>query len=75
MRAAIDLTDSALAEVARVPVPGEPPVPGAQWDEVNARWEAWDPIVQRWHVVGGPREERAPGNIEDVFVTHAAFDG
>jgi hypothetical protein len=39
-------------DVEREPVEGEPPVPGAQWDEVHQRWEAWDEGSQQWVVVG-----------------------
>ena len=66
----IDLTDGSVPEVERTPVPGPPPVAGAQWDEVHARWEAWDERIERWYVVGGPREEREPADIDTVFVTH-----
>jgi hypothetical protein len=39
-------------DVERAPVEGEPPVPGAQWDEVHRRWEQWDEAAQAWVVVG-----------------------
>ena len=39
-------------DVDRAPVEGEPPVPGAQWDEVHRRWEHWDEAKQAWVVVG-----------------------
>jgi hypothetical protein len=39
-------------DVEREPIEGEPPVPGAQWDEVHQRWEAWDEERQQWIVVG-----------------------
>ena len=32
--------------------PGEPPVAGAQWDEVRGRWELWDDAAQAWTIVG-----------------------
>jgi len=38
-------------DVERTPVPGPPPVPGAQWDEIRACWERWDDVDGRWHVV------------------------
>lgn len=31
---------------------GDPPVPGAQWDELHRRWEIWDDDAQAWVVVG-----------------------
>lgn len=31
--------------------PGDPPVPGAQWDELHERWEFWDEVSQSWHSV------------------------
>ena len=42
-------------DVDREGVQGEPPVPGAQWDEVHDRWEHWDEATQAWVVVGRPR--------------------
>jgi hypothetical protein len=39
-------------DVERTAERGEPPVPGAQWDEVHGRWEAWDEGTQAWVVVG-----------------------
>ena len=41
-------------DVARVAEPGDPPVEGAQWDEVHRRWEVWDDATQAWAVVGDP---------------------
>ena len=38
-------------DVDRSPVPGPPPVGGAQWDEVHECWERWDELDGRWHVV------------------------
>jgi hypothetical protein len=38
-------------DVVRSPVPGPPPVRGAQWDEIHECWERWDEIDGRWHVV------------------------
>jgi hypothetical protein len=39
-------------DVARVPEKGEPPVPGAQWDELHRRWEHWDEATEAWVIVG-----------------------
>lgn len=36
----------------RAPVPGDPPVAGAQWDGLHGRWERWDAAAERWVVVG-----------------------
>jgi hypothetical protein len=43
---------------------GDPPVEGAQWDEVHRRWEHWDEASGQWKIVGddsgdavAPREE------------------
>jgi hypothetical protein len=41
-----------VEDVDRAAVPGEPPEPGAQWDEVHRRWERWDEATQSWTVVG-----------------------
>src|SRR5262245_56907523 len=39
-------------DIPRNPVPGDPPMPGAQWDEVHRRWERWNDDAQEWEVVG-----------------------
>jgi hypothetical protein len=49
---AIDEPREPVDDVERAVPEGEPPVPGAQWDEVHERWEAWDEATQRWVVVG-----------------------
>jgi hypothetical protein len=36
----------------RVALPDEPPVEGAQWDEMHQRWERWDEPSESWVVVG-----------------------
>jgi hypothetical protein len=41
-----------LDDLDRAKVAGEPPVPGAQWDELHSRWERWDDDAQAWVVVG-----------------------
>ena len=38
-------------QVVRSPVPGPPPLPGAQWDEIHGCWERWSDVDGRWHVV------------------------
>ena len=35
-------------DVVRSPVPGPPPCPGAQWDEVRECWECWDEVDGKW---------------------------
>lgn len=51
-------------DLERAPKPGEPPVPGAQWDELHRRWEIWDERAQAWVVVaddpGDPGDGVAP---------------
>lgn len=49
-------------DVHRNAVPGEPPVPGAQWDEVHERWEQWDEAAQAWVVVGDAGDGVAIGD-------------
>jgi hypothetical protein len=38
-------------DAVRAPVPGPPPLAGAQWDEIHGCWERWDELDGRWHVV------------------------
>lgn len=35
-------------DVERAPAPGAPPVPNAQWNEIENRWERWDPAADAW---------------------------
>jgi hypothetical protein len=52
-----------VEDVDRAPTPGEPPVPGAQWDELHRRWELWDEGTEEWVVVGDdPGEGVAPSD-------------
>ena len=46
---------------AASPRPDEPPVPGAQWDEVHGRWEQWDEAAGAWRVVGDAGDGVMPG--------------
>ena len=41
---------------------GPPPVPGAQWDEIHARWIVWDQAEGGWVPVAGeaPPADGAP---------------
>ena len=48
-------------DVGRMAEKGEPPVEGAQWDEVHERWEVWDDAVEQWVVVGDPGDGVDPG--------------
>lgn len=65
-------------DLERVAQPGEPPVPGAQWDELHQRWERWDEDAQAWVVVGDapgvdvapPDENPLPPHLSRV--AHAA---
>jgi hypothetical protein len=41
-----------VGDKERAAQPGEPPVEGAQWDEVHQRWEHWDEASRAWVVVG-----------------------
>lgn len=74
----LDPTATSIDDVDRLPVPGAPPVPGAQWDEVHARWEVWDRSSAHWVVVAAaaaampvPVEEmeREPAGLDSLFGT------
>jgi hypothetical protein len=41
-----------LIDLTRTPRQGDPPVPGAQWDELHERWEHWDDAAEAWTIVG-----------------------
>lgn len=41
-----------VGDFDRAAVPGEPPVAGAQWDELYRRWEIWDEAAKDWVAVG-----------------------
>lgn len=57
----IDPQAPRVDDLPRTGVPGAPPVPGAQWDELYKRWEHWDESTQSWVVVGDdPGEGVAP---------------
>jgi hypothetical protein len=47
-------------DLDRTPASSDPPVPGAQWDEIHARWEHWDEDAQQWVVVGDAGDGVAP---------------
>jgi hypothetical protein len=47
-------------DVGRSAAPGDPPVPGAQWDELHGRWEHWDDASQAWVIVGDSGDGIAP---------------
>jgi hypothetical protein len=56
----------AVDDVDRRGQPGEPPVPGAQWDELHQRWEHWDEATQAWVIVGDAGDGIAPGDENPV---------
>ena len=43
--------DDEAIDVERKPKQGEPPVPGAQWNEVAGCWERWDRDAEAWVAV------------------------
>lgn len=47
-------------DLARAPIAGDPPVPGAQWDELHRRWERWDEATEAWVIVGPSGDDVAP---------------
>jgi hypothetical protein len=51
-----------IADVRRLPEPAQPPVEGAQWDEVHGRWERWDEATRSWVVVGDDGDGVAPAD-------------
>jgi hypothetical protein len=52
-----------VADIDRAPERGEPPVPGAQWDEAHRRWEVWDEASGEWKIVGDDAGDGvAPGD-------------
>ncbi len=36
-----------VIDVDRAAAPPQP-IPGAQWNEVRARWERWDDVIEEW---------------------------
>lgn len=44
--------DERVIDLDRLAQPVEPPVPGAQWDELHRRWERWDEFAEAWMIVG-----------------------
>jgi hypothetical protein len=51
-----------VSDAHREAIPGEPPEPGAQWDELHKRWELWDEAAQQWKVVGDAGDGVAPAD-------------
>lgn len=41
-----------LIDLTRQAQPSQPPIPGAQWDELHGRWQVWDDAAQGWMIVG-----------------------
>jgi hypothetical protein len=59
-------------DVGRTAAPqGDPPVPGAQWDELHRRWEHWDEASEKWVVVGDPGDGVAPEDENTMSPTLA----
>jgi hypothetical protein len=59
-------------DIERTAAPqGDPPVPGAQWDELHRRWEHWDETAQAWVIVGDPGDGVAPEDENTMTPTLA----
>jgi hypothetical protein len=71
---AAHLTSLDEGGVVRTPIPGPPPIPGAQWDEVRAVWMRW--IGEEWVEVEEHIDGPTLGDpIEDVVLPAAlAYD-
>jgi hypothetical protein len=62
--------------------PGEPPVPGAQWDELHGRWEHWDEAAGSWLIVGDssaspvlpPARNAIPTSLANELGSHHDVD-
>lgn len=50
----------AVADEERAALPAEPPVEGAQWDELHKRWEVWDEPTRSWRIVGEDGDDVDP---------------
>ena len=46
---------------------GEPPVEGAQWDELHRRWEKWDENTGAWVVAGDDPGDGVPPAEENLL--------
>ena len=60
-------------DLHRTAKPEEPPVEGAQWDEVHRRWEVWDAATGEWQVVGDAGDTVATAD-ENPLPPHLARD-
>ncbi|MEX2294386.1 MAG: hypothetical protein WD691_11415 [Acidimicrobiales bacterium] len=49
-----------VIDLDRAARPGDPPVAGAQWDEVRRVWEHWDEAAQGWVIAGDTSGEALP---------------
>jgi len=58
-------------DLARSASQGDPPLPGAQWDELHRRWEHWDEASQTWVIVGDPGDGIAPEDENQMAPTLA----
>lgn len=67
--------DPQVIDLDRLARPAEPPVPGAQWDELRGRWERWDEAAGTWMIVGQGAPVPRP-DIEAVpaFLTREIHD-
>ena len=63
--------DEPVDDLARSAPQGDPPVPGAQWDELHRRWEHWDEASQAWVIVGDPGDGIAPEDENQMAPTLA----
>jgi hypothetical protein len=54
-------------DLARLPERGDPPVPGAQWDELHRRWEVWDDVAETWVVVGDDAGDGVAPEAENLL--------
>ncbi|MET0902902.1 MAG: hypothetical protein ABWZ52_06675 [Acidimicrobiales bacterium] len=61
-------------DLPRAAVRGEPPVPGAQWDEVHLRWEHWDEETETWVIVGDDVGDGIPTSEESSLPAVLARD-
>ena len=54
-------------DLERTPERGEPPVAGAQWDELHRRWEVWDAAAEAWVIVGDDPGDGVPPSEENLI--------
>lgn len=49
-----------VADHLRHPKPGNPPEPGAQWNELDGQWERWDEVAEDWVPLDDPHGDQQP---------------